>query len=98
MAKRFGVDEVRIGRADTGSILGVLPQSTVAGRTGSASAAEVVSVGKKITKDLHLSYEQTLADAEAALKLSWQLTRRFQLLARAGYLPGLDGVWRWTFK
>ena len=35
LAKRFGVDEVRIGRSDTGSILGVLPQSTVAGRTGS---------------------------------------------------------------
>ena len=98
MAKRFGVDDVRIGRADTGSILGVLPQSTVAGKTGSASAAEIVSVGKKITKDIHVSYEQTLADAEGALKLSWQLTHRFQLLVRAGYLPGLDGVWRWTFK
>jgi translocation and assembly module TamB len=98
MAKRFGVDEVRIGRADSGSLLGVLPQSTVAGRTGSASAAEVVTIGKKITKDVHVSYEHTLAQAEGALKLTWQLTQRFQVLLRGGYLPGLDGVWRWTFK
>ena len=38
-----------------------------------------------------------LADAEGTLKLAWRLTRRFQLLARAGYLPGLDAVYRWTF-
>jgi len=98
LGKRLGLDEVRIGRADTNSILGVLPQSTVAGKTGSASAAEVVSVGKKLTRDLHLTYEQGLADAEGALRLSWQITRQFQLLARAGFLPGLDAVYRWSFK
>jgi translocation and assembly module TamB len=57
-----------------------------------------VTIGKKITKDVTVSYEHTLANAEGALKLSWQLTRRFQALLRGGYLPGLDGVWRWTFK
>ena len=54
---------MKIGRADTQSVLGVLPQSTVAGRTGSASAAEVVSVGKKLTNNIHLTYEQGLAAA-----------------------------------
>lgn len=98
LGKKLGLDEVRIGRADTNSILGVLPQSTVAGKTGSASASEVVSVSKKLTRDLHLTYEQGLADAEGALKLSWQITRQFQLLARAGFLPGLDAVYRWSFK
>ena len=98
LGKKFGLDEVRIGRADTGSILGVLPQSTVAGKTGSASAAEVVSVGKRITRNVHLSYEQGLADAEGALKVAWQISRQFQLLVRAGYLPGLDAVYRWSFK
>jgi len=55
-------------------------------------------VGKKLTRDLHLTYEQGLADAEGALRLSWQITRQFQLLARAGFLPGLDAVYRWSFK
>ncbi len=98
LGKKLGLDEVKIGRADTGSILGVLPQSTVAGKTGSASAAEVVSVGKRIGKNVHLTYEQGLADAEGALKVAWTISRQFQLLVRAGYLPGLDAVYRWTFK
>jgi translocation and assembly module TamB len=36
LTKRLGFDEIKIGRADTASVLGVLPQSTVAGRTGPA--------------------------------------------------------------
>jgi len=98
IARRFGFDDVRIGRSDTASALGVLPQTTVAGRTGTASAAEVVSVGKRLTKDIHIVYEQGLADAEGALRLTWQITQKFQLLVRAGYLPGVDAVYRWTFK
>jgi translocation and assembly module TamB len=95
--KKLGIDEVRIGRADTNSVLGVLPQSTVAGRTGSPAASEVVSVGKNINRNLQLTYEQGLADVEGALKLTYRVTRQFQLLARAGYLPGIDAVYRWTF-
>jgi translocation and assembly module TamB len=95
--KKIGLDEVKIGRADN-TALGVLPQSTVAGRTGTASAAEVVTVGKAITRQVHVSYEQGLSDAEGTLKVVWKLTHRFSLLARAGYLPGLDGVWRWAFE
>jgi translocation and assembly module TamB len=97
-AQKLGFDEVKIGRSGANSVLGVLPQSTVAGRTGTASAAEVVTVGKKLTRDVHLTYEQGLSDAEGSLKVAWQITRRFQLLARAGYLPGLDAVYRWTFR
>jgi translocation and assembly module TamB len=94
--KKIGLDEVKIGRADN-TALGVLPESTVAGRTGTASASEVVTVGKAITRQVHVSYEQGLSDAEGTLKVVWTLTRRFSVLARAGYLPGLDGVWRWAF-
>jgi translocation and assembly module TamB len=95
--EKLGLDEVKIGRADTQSVLGVLPQSTVAGRTGTASAAEVVSVGKKLTRNVHLTFEQGLSDAEGALKVTVDLSRRFQVLVRAGYLPGLDLVYRWSF-
>ncbi len=95
--KRFGFDEVRIGRPDSASALGTLPQSTVAGKTGSASAADVVTVGKRLTTDVHVIYEQGLADAEGALRVTWQITKKFQLLVRAGYLPGVDAVYRWSF-
>jgi translocation and assembly module TamB len=98
LTKRFGIDEVKIGRADTLSNLGVLPQSTVAGRTGTPAAADVVSVGKRLNNNLQLTYEQGLADAEGALKITWRISRQFQVLVRAGFLPGVDAVYRWTFK
>ena len=98
LTNKLGLDEVKIGRADTLSVLGVLPQSTVAGRTGNAAAAEVISVGKRLNRDLQLTYEQGLADAEGALKITYRISRQFQVLVRAGYLPGVDAVYRWTFK
>ena len=98
VTRKLGFDDIRIGRSDANSVLGVLPQSTVAGRTSTASASEVVSVGRRINDRLHVSYEQGMSDAEGALRLTWQVTRQFQVLARAGYLPGLDLVYRWTFK
>lgn len=96
ISKKFGIDEVKIGRPD--AVLGVLPQSTVAGRTGSPAAADVVTVGKNLNRNLHLSYEQGLADAEGAIKLAYKITQQFSILMRAGYLPGVDAVYRWTFK
>ena len=96
--RKLGIDEVMIGRADTNSVLGVLPQSTVAGRTGTPAASEVVSVGKHLNKNLQLTYEQGLADIEGTLKVTYTISRQFQILARVGYLPGLDAVYRWTFK
>ena len=98
LTKKLGFDEIRIGRADTNSVLGVLPQSTVAGRTGTSSAADVIEIGRRINDRVHLTYAQGLADAEGAFKLTWKITQQFQLLARGGYLPGVDAVYRWTFK
>jgi translocation and assembly module TamB len=98
IGQKLGFDEVKVGRASTNSVLGVLPESTVAGRIGTASAAESVTVGRSLTHDVHLSYEQELGAAEGTLKLAWKLTQKFELLARAGYLPGLDAVYRWTFE
>ena len=97
-ATRLGFDEIKIGRSDTNSVLGVLPENTVAGRTGQPAAADVVSVGKRLNNKVQLNYEQGLAAVEGTLKVTYRFTRGFELLARAGYLPGLDAVWRWTFR
>ncbi|MBK6981849.1 MAG: translocation/assembly module TamB domain-containing protein [Betaproteobacteria bacterium] len=91
----FGLDDVSMGR-DVSGALGTLPQSTVAGRTGETSTAEVVTVGKRLTDDIYVSYQQGLADAEGSLRVAWQLTRSLQLILRAGYLPGVDGVYRFS--
>jgi translocation and assembly module TamB len=96
--RKLGIDEVRIGRAETNSNLGVLPQSTVAGRTGTPTASEVVSIGKSINRNVQLTLEQGLSDTEGALKVTYRISRQMQLLLRAGYLPGIDAVYRWTLK
>ena len=57
-----------------------------------------MSVGKRLTEDVYVLYEQGLAEAEGALRITWQITKRFQVLVRGGYLPGADAVYRWTFR
>jgi len=74
-----------------------LPGSQLFG-FGTAAAGDVVSIGRRLTKDVYAVYEHGLADAEGALRVTWQITRAFQLLVRAGYLPGVDAVYRWTFE
>jgi hypothetical protein len=98
LQKKLGIDEISIGHSDTGSPLGVMPQSTVAGRTGAPAATDVVTIGSQLTSSVRMSYEQGFADAEGALKVSWSITKQFHLLVRAGYLPGMDLVYRWTLK
>lgn len=93
----LGLDEFGIGR-DKGSALGALPQSTVAGRTRSATPAEVFTVGKRLGDDLTVSYQQGLAETEGSLRVAWQLTRSLQMILRAGHLPGIDAVYRFSFN
>ena len=93
----LGIDEFSLGRDDSGT-LGTMPKSTVAGRTGTTSATEVVTVGKRLTDDIYVSYRRGLADAEGSLRVAWQLTRSLQIILRAGYLPGVDAVYRFSFN
>ena len=58
----------------------------------------MVSVGKRLNRNLQLTYEQGLADVEGTLKITYRISRQFHLIARVGYLPGLDAVYRWSFK
>ena len=91
----IGPEDIRLGQ-DSGSLLGTLPQSTVAGRTGTTSTQDVLSVGKRLSDDIYLSYQQGLADAEGSMRVAWQVTKAFQVILRAGYQPGIDAVYRFT--
>jgi translocation and assembly module TamB len=88
-------DDIRLGQ-DSGSLLGTLPESTVAGKTGTSSTQDVLSVGKRLSDDIYLSYQQGLADAEGSMRVAWQVTRSFQVILRAGYQQGIDGVYRFS--
>jgi translocation and assembly module TamB len=89
----FGIDEfgVRQGALDdTGRRrLG----SRIAGGSGDTSAAtgqQILSVGKRLSNNATLSYEQSLGSAESIVKLSIALTRQISLVGRAGSDNAVD--------
>ncbi|HYD96258.1 MAG TPA: translocation/assembly module TamB domain-containing protein, partial [Noviherbaspirillum sp.] len=51
---------------------------------------QVVNLGKEISERLYLGYEQSLANAEAVLKLTYELTRNWSVVLRGGAVTGLD--------
>jgi translocation and assembly module TamB len=94
--RSFGVDDFGISRQNTG-VLGALPQSTVAGRTSATSGTDVFTVGKRLTQDIYVSYQQGLADAQASLRFTYQVSQKLQFLLRAGDRPGVDAIYHFTF-
>lgn len=72
--KDFGIDEFGIGTSDSG-----LPDDE-----------QVVKLGKAISDSLALGYEQSLSSAASIVKLTWQVSRRWQLVLRTGSFSGFD--------
>ncbi len=92
----LGIDEVRVGH-DSTSVLGTMPQRTVAGSTSASTVKDVVTVGAKLTDDIHLSYRQGLADVQGSLLIAYQYSRSLEFILRAGYLQGADVAYRFSF-
>lgn len=51
---------------------------------------QVVNLGKAITEKLSVGYEQSLTSAASIAKLTWQLSRRWQIVAGGGSINSLD--------
>ncbi|MBT1538838.1 translocation/assembly module TamB [Ralstonia solanacearum] len=49
---------------------------------------QVVSVGKAISERIAVGYEQSLSTADSIVKLTWQLSRRWSVVARGGTING----------
>lgn len=76
LARTLGIDE--IGFSDTG---------TSADGTTTAAA---LTLGKRLSSDLYLSYEQSLAGAMSTVSILYDLSRRLTLRARAGTENAID--------
>ena len=98
--RSVGLDEfgLRTGGQSSASLL---PRETVAGtlRSGSSSASsgDFVALGKRISDDLYVTFEQALTGAEYYVALNYQLTRRISVIARAGSTNAIDLVYSLTF-
>ena len=92
LKKTFGFDELGIRQGNLGDSLGRQPSSRVAGGTldPSSTGQQIFSVGKRLSSNALLSYEQTLGKAESVVKLSVSLGRQLTVVGRAGSDNALD--------
>jgi translocation and assembly module TamB len=58
---------------------------------------QVVNLGKSITDKLTLGYEQSLTGAASVAKATWQLSRRWSAVVRAGSINGINAIYNLRF-
>lgn len=99
LKRGFGIDElgVRQGSLD-GS--GRQAGSRIAG-TGSDSTSngsqQILSIGKRLSENVTLGYDQSLGTAESIVRLSIALTREITVVGRAGSDNAVDVVYALTW-
>lgn len=64
---------------------------------GQSASSQIISVGKRLTSNLLLSYEQALGGTESIVKLTLSLGRRFSIVGRAGTDNALDLFYGFSF-
>lgn len=98
--RSLGIDEfgIRTGTLD-GS--GRWQTSRVASTSGfgttDSTTDQIVSVGKRLSSNVVLSYDQSLSAAGSVVKLTVDLSRNFSLVGRAGTDTGFDLLWNYRF-
>jgi len=96
----FGIDEFSVRQGTVGDMGGRQPGSRVVGGsfdTTSTTGGQILSVGKRLSNNALLSYDQTLGKAESVVKLTIFLNRQWSLIARAGSDNALDVLYTITF-
>ena len=98
--KTFGFDELGVRQGRLGDSGGRQQVSRVAGGsvdTTGSTGQQIFSVGKRLSSNALLSYEQTLGRAEGIVKLTVNLTRQIAVIGRAGSDNALDVFYTLTF-
>ncbi|MDR1936719.1 MAG: translocation/assembly module TamB domain-containing protein, partial [Candidatus Accumulibacter sp.] len=97
----FGIDEFGVRQGDIGGNAARAPGSRIVARSVDAAASTpndpILSVGKRLSANATLAYEQSLTKAESVVKLTVNLTRRVAVIARAGSDNALDIFYTLTF-
>lgn len=89
----FGIDEFGVRQGQIGDAGGRTQSSRVAGSSVDTTAStgnQILSVGKRLSSNAVLSYEQSLGKAESIVKLTVNLTRQISVIGRAGSDNALD--------
>jgi translocation and assembly module TamB len=99
---KLGFDTFTIGQGELNSTRRSATSKVVGGGSrisaGPTTDSEVVTVGKRITNDLSLSFEQSLGGAESLVKLTYRLSRELSLVARGGTDNALDLYYTYVLR
>jgi translocation and assembly module TamB len=102
LAAGLGFDELSIGQGELNSVGRVATSSVVGGgsatRGDATVSGQVLSVGKRLSADTTLSFEQSLSGVEHVVKLTHQLTRQLAVIGRAGTDNAIDLRWSLSFR
>ncbi|CAG9179214.1 translocation/assembly module TamB domain-containing protein [Cupriavidus pampae] len=66
--------------------------------TAGLNDQQVVSVGKSVTDQISVGYEQSLTSASNIVKLTWAFSRRWSLIAKGGSINGLSVLFNRRFN
>jgi translocation and assembly module TamB len=96
----LGIDDFGI-RSGTLDGSGRATTSRIASTTGFGASdtmtGQIVTVGKRLSSNILLSYDQSLTTAGSIVKLTVNLNRNFSLVGRAGSDTGIDLLWNYRF-
>jgi len=66
--------------------------------TAGLSDTQVVSIGKAVTDQISVGYEQSLTSASNVVKLTWAFSQRWSLIAKGGSINGLSVLFNRRFN
>ena len=100
LQRGLGIDEFGVSTGEIGGY-GKQPTSRVASSSGFGGSqtvnGQIVTVGKRLSSNALLSYEQSLSTADSIVKLTVNLSRQFSVVGRAGSESALDFFWHYRF-
>ncbi|MBV8657952.1 MAG: translocation/assembly module TamB domain-containing protein, partial [Burkholderiales bacterium] len=107
LAGSLGLDDISVGRSSTFTSPITTTDAAPIGSTGSTAssatgstsplAGRVVSLGKRLSDHVYVSYEQSLDGIGYAVKLTYQVTRRVSVALSAGQTSAVDVLYSWLF-
>jgi translocation and assembly module TamB len=101
LQRKLGIDEFGINSGTLDSGQGKAGTSRVAttggSDTGENAGTQIVTVGKRLSDNTVLTYEQSIATAESIVKLTVNLSNRLSLVARSGTENALDLFYSFRF-
>lgn len=101
LSRSLGFDEFSIGQGEVGGVSRRATSRVVGGGTvvdDGTVGGQVLTLGKRLSSDVFLSFEQSLGGAESLVKLTYQLSRRVSLVARGGTDNAVDVYYTLSFR